>query len=389
MNRVRDHAWRFVSSYRGYWIALVLLVVSYVMKSALPDEAQDPIQIVWALIVIVALPFVSKKSLLAAFALFAWLAVWYAIGLAKSDFRDEDILLARLFITFPLLASLTAFYLLGEKGTPERKSIYLEVIILALLAVWVVFIFQEQNYVAYAVRAYGATNYLTISDLVAMLVLVTVSGRQLPLWLRGGWMLLGLMTCLLLGSRTTMVVLGASLLFGTLVSAKMGVWGKILAFFAASALLITTVAIFTSSFNESITYRFLTFENLAGDESLDWRSMFFGDYIRGIQEDVSCVVLACFPSAGEYVHNIFSVHQYFGMGGLIMLGLAGIVLFRAFLRGWKPGSLPLLFFCVVELVTARSWVSLVFPIFVGYVIAAAFFLAERSRSKARVGYENV
>lgn len=374
MIQPRQCALSFLSSYRGYWCVIALMCVAYAFKSANPESQFDLVPVAWAIVAAVIFPLVTKKSSVASVLVFVWLFVWYSIGLSNSGFGEDGVALMRLFLSFPLLTAATAFYL-AEEGAVRRKSaVSFELFALGLLAAWIIFIYQEQFYVDYAVRAYGATNYLTLSDLVAVLVLVTIFGRPSPIWFRFAWMFLGLLTCLLLGSRTTMVVLVASLLLGTVTNANAGFARRLLALLTVSAVLCAGVVIFASIFDETITFRFLTFFDLQRDTSLEGRGLFFSDYVKRLNEDVSCIFVPCFPDAGQYVHNVLSVHQYFGLGGVVLVLVAFVTVLRALHRGWRPAALPLLFFCAVELVFARAWVSLVFPIFFGYVVSAVSYL---------------
>lgn len=343
----------------------------------------------WAIVAALSAPLFQRKVFVASVLFFLWLFLWFLLGWLNSGVREEDASLARVFLSFALYAAITGLYLAGDADAKLPRSKLLEGLALLLLTGWVVFIYREQAYVEYAVRAYGANNYLTISDLVAVLVLVTVFGRKLPLWFRGAWIVMGLLTCLLLGSRTTLVALGASLLIGALVVGRVGAGRRLLAFFGVVSVLVAGVLFFLGNFDESVTYRFQTLFDLHGDASLAGRDMLFDSYLRRMQDDPMCLFLPCFPDLGNYAHNIFSLHQYFGLGGIAAILFASFALVRALMLGWTPPIVPLLFFCVVEVVLARAWMSIVFPILVGYVLAAIYFLVNTSSSKAGIGHEHV
>lgn len=370
----------FVPSYRGYWVVVLLLMVAYFLKSAgIGFFGGDSVIAAWVLVASLVVPFYRRKAVVCVAVVYFWLLAWFALGLARMGDMGGNDALVRIFPSFFLLSAITALFLNGRDRISQNAALLPEVAVLLLLLWAAFFIYQEQANVSYAVREYGVTNYLTLADLVAMLTLVTVFGRSLPPLVRGGWILVGVLACMLIGSRATMVLVAFSLILGMLIGSNGGVVARAKYVAMAAAVLALAITTFISRFDETITYRFMTLVDMSGDESAQGRNDFLLSYVDSVSNDASCLFFPCMPSAGQYVHNILSVPQYFGIGGIIFLIASIAALLLAFMKGWRPFAFPLFVFCILELMLARAWVSLVFPVAVGYVVSAMIFLGSQTK----------
>lgn len=370
-------------SYRSYWVVLLTLTIAYYLKSAeISITDFDPVLLSWLIIAATLTLSIRKKAIWLNIITYIFLLLPFLAGLKSIDFRTEDVALSRIFMSFVVLSSITSLYL-TNKTPPLSKSLVPEIVLFVLLSGAIFFIYKEQTYIEYAIRAYGATNYLTLSDLIATLVLVTVFCRLSPKWLRGILIGAGLITCLLLGSRATMVALAAALIFGVAIAPTIRLRTKVAGVSGLFLIIISGTAFFLTNFDETATYRLLSFRDFSNDASAIARGQFLQDHIQTVRENSWCIVSPCFPPPGEYIHNALSIHQYFGLAGMFVFLFGLLVLLKALHIGWRPPALPLLIFCLMELFVARAWTSVIFPVTTGFMVAAFIFMMEHKKGSRK------
>ena len=127
-----------------------------------------------------------------------------------------------------------------------------------------------------------------------------------------------------------------------------------------------------------------TFQDLGGDVSYAERNMQIDNFIERYSNDLSCYFVPCRPPTGEYVHNILSLVQYFGILGGVLMSIGGYYLVRAWRKGWRPKLLPVFVFALCQFLFFRPWVSIVFPVLVAYVVSSLFFLYEAQIRRTQI-----
>lgn len=373
----------FFLSNQGFFLILSFLILAYALKSAeIEPLGLDPVLMAWGMVSVFAVVIARKRAFFYSLLFFAYLFPFYVLGLYEDGFRAENVSLIRIFLSFSIFAGMAAFHFTATGGYSKGIGLYLQVVVLVLLSGWIFFIYREQAYVAYAAREYGAENYLTLSDLVAAISFIAISDIRNSFWLRGAWVLVGGVACMLLGSRATIVFFFVSMIGANLFMSNLRLGAKLAMVVALAAFMVASVSVFVGAFDETVTYRVLSLENLSGDASLEMRQSFLFDYLSRIRESPSCLVFPCFPEPSEYVHNFLSIPQYFGIAGFVILFWGGGVMVVAGIKGWRPPVLGLFIFSIMQILFARAWVSFVFPFLVGYVLSAHLFLKSKNRSEA-------
>lgn len=346
---------------------LIVLCIAYALKSADAGlNYVDPVLVAWSAIGVYAIRFLRKRIFALVVSAYLYLCAWYLLGLAGSGYQSEDLSLMRIFASQVIFAGVIGVLLSSAAKEAFSDGYWrgrlFDLVAIGLLGGWILFIASEQRYVSYAVREYGAANYLTLSDLLAMLVVVSVTRKHLPSYIKLLWVFLGFLGVMLLGSRGALLALAVSVFFALDMSRK----AALARLAALLVLLLLTLALFLTVFDETVTFRVLSLLDLAGDDSLAGRERLLQDFLGKVSDDPRCLLIACFPSLGEYAHNLFSVHQYFGLPGFVgvLIGLVG--LFVTVAKGWRPPLPGLLVFSLLQIILFRAWVSFAFPILVAY-----------------------
>lgn len=366
------------------WLAIALMLLAYGAKSAdITLAGLDPVLLLWGLLALPTLKYFKKRAFFLTLNTWLLLAAMFLIGFGISEGDESEAGTARIFLSFVVVSTYFTAYFCApatQIATTRQKPLW-ELAFMLALSAWIYLIYREQFYVSYAVRAVGATNYLTLSDLLAILTILAISRERLDWKIKSAWLIVGITGVLLLGSRATIVFLTVSILAGFLIENRESLAIRVAKVIAALATLLACGWAFVSLFDQTITYRLTSLGEMSGDESYQGRSLFLKNYFDGIAAEPSCLVLPCFPAYGEYVHSILSVHQYFGLPGLLIAATGLVLIISARLKGWQPAAPILLIFTIISLIFARPWISFVFPVYVSYMVSAFIFHKKRHVSR--------
>lgn len=227
----------------------------------------------------------------------------------------------------------------------------------------------KSHYSNYILPEYR-NSYLVISDAVAITCIVQFTA------FKTGWRYLilffGFMLILLLGSRSTMLFMFASLVVSFLLSS--GSKFKI----KFHDLIILGVGFFSIGYyvldNVEMFYRLVSILDLEGDSSKVARSELQLEFLEKL-DNPRCFLFGCgVKEVGSYVHNILSIWQLFGIISFaiftLLVFVTSVVLF---VRRYRFQYIyPLFIFCCLQLFFSRSVVSLVFPLLFAICIYVVF-----------------
>ena len=309
------------------------------------------------------------------------LSFFYFSGLHLDDQGDGGVY-GKVLLTSFFLTSTTFGFLSGEvRGYKisffdifySRFFIYL---CYGLLVYWVIFIFNASSFLGdYLVKDYGGANYLTTSDLLAMFSLALIGSSRTSLFESICFALITIVALVLLGSRASMTLFAACYLVAIKnLSLPKKLAGSLFFVFALFLGLI-----FIENAESGLFYRFNSIFTLGDDDSSFARSELFSKYFDNLFANPICFALPCPPAAGNYVHNILSVHQYFGL--MVFLVILSLLLL-SFLQIKSYFSGPffaLLAYSFIQVLFFRSWVSLTFPIFLALILLSFTQLKAKSK----------
>lgn len=307
----------------------------------------------------------------------------YAVGVAFVSLNSTEFEYARVLLTSFVLAGLV-FALLIEKSSVnfiDRELPGFGVFLIyagpLMIAAWALFVYMEGKSVGGSVvKEYGGANYLTSADLLAMFSLTVLGSRDTTVKLNLFYFSVTSVALVMLGSRASALIFCVSYLF------CLGRFKRRGRFFLIAGLLLVLGAIGSLIISDQtdLFFRFRVLSDLGADESLNARQELLNNHIANVATRTECIFLPCTPSTGDYVHSIISVHQYFGVAGVIAIGLI-IFLTLIYMVKFRKFFLPGLFvYVALNMFFARAWISLVFPVLIGMSL---FFSIRVLSKKAR------
>lgn len=357
------------SDYFDLAIVFLMLLVAYAVKFAELIDL-DVVVVGWMAVALYVLYRVKLNLIFIPAVFHLVLFVAYSIGIAFVPLNPLEFEYGRVVLTSFILSTLVFGLMIKKNNSrfPARGSLkgrWITYLGLVAITVWTIFVYiQGKSIGESVVKEYGAANYLTSADLLAMFSLAVLGSRNVSARESLVFFAVSVVALVFLGSRASLLVFCFSYLFCI---KQLQRRSKLIIFLGA--LLIAGVIGYVIQNDESdLFFRFKTLYNLGADESLSGREAFFSNYLSTIGQRVECLFFPCMPASGDYVHNLISVHQYFGIAGvmavasLLLFALIYFLKFRFFL-------LPGLFAYVsANMLFARAWVSLVFPVFIGMLL---------------------
>lgn len=361
-------------------VFFLLLFVYFVKFSNL--IAIDITIVGWMLLLMYSIFRVENKILILSAFVYIGILLFYFLGYYTStDAADADY--EKNILSFAVLTALVIEYRrnsLESSFSIESKisNVTILNVVYFFVAIWIVFILNaSQTLGDYVVSEYGGANYLTTSDLLAMLTLVVVGSRKINFVNSLIYLGITIFALALLGSRASIILFLLSYMF----SLERKYLFKSMFFGLVFLSMIFVIYRFADDFDGNMFFRLKTIFDLAGDESKEGRSFLFDNYLTGIFSDPYCVVFPCHPVPGDYVHNIFSIQQYFGLP-IFLLSL--YVIADAVLRLIKGSAstfLPLFIYVLSQTIFFRSWHSLTFPVLIALVVCIVVDL-DKNKMKA-------
>ena len=351
-----------------FWVT----VVYFVKFSQLFDF--DFTIVGWSIISLYAILRVKPGVFILSGLIHSILYLFYIIGIYFTGQQEDSDYGKSLAISFVIVA-----YVLGVlTGTTRfNKSKFIDAVtsskmiyfVYILIVIWVVFIYTESGLVGGSVvSSYGGLNYITTSDLLAMSALAIIGSNRTSYKESLIFALITLIALILLGSRISIVCF----IICYLVSAKnINIRAKFAIAFSFLAILIFMINSINKA-DDELFYRFNTLYELDGDLSVIGRTEMVSSYLNNMYENPVCIIVACPPIAGNYVHNIISIHQYFGLITFLLIFLLYVISIIKYLRRKDAEIAGLLAYVFVLTLIARSWASLVFPVALAIIIYISF-----------------
>lgn len=368
-------------------MVLLVLLVAYAVKFAELVEL-DVVVVGWIAVLFYALLQVRLRLFFVPAIFYFLLFLAYLTGTVLVPRNPPELEYARVILTSFILSTLvfgimtkkyTALGLASGSSLRARWIVYFGII---AVAAWAMFVYIEGKELGGSVvKEYGGANYLTSSDLLAMFSLVVLGSRNVSKKESLIFFSISVMALLFLGSRASLLVFCVAYAFCVNEISRKGKLIILLGVF----FIVLAIGFAVQGDDSDLFFRFKTLYDLSGDESLAARDAFFSNYLSTIGQRVECLFLPCMPASGDYVHNIISVHQYFGIAGVIMIAVLLLLAFLYYVK-FRDLLLPgLLFYVSVNMIFARAWVSLVFPVFIGMLLFFASKILASNKRKRRLG----
>lgn len=361
--------YRYANSYALIDI-LLLLLYAYVLKFSNISADIDFVLLAWLFVAAYTILAVSIDILIQVSVFYIILLVGYIVPYLINQDREVDLEYGRILVSSFILTSLFLGFVKGRlrnfRGLHQKiiNSTILIYVLYIPVVLWIAFIFyQSEISHVNVVREYGGANYLTPSDLLAMATLLISSIDKIPKFGRLFFTVLTLFALILLGSRASIVIFIFTYVI-TLQSVRLPRKILIVVFLAM------TLGIFyyiVSELDVDFLFRLNTMSDLAFDPSRIARQQLLVDYFHVLMNSPQCWFIACPPAPGDYAHNIISIQQYFGIIGTITVGVL-VLLF--IINTLKNKTIPLAalgLYVMVQTLFFRSWQSLTFPIFIGFL----------------------
>lgn len=362
----------------------LFLLVSYGIKFAeiLPF---DIVLIAWGVLIALFCYVVGRESQWLLVVFYSCLFFVYLLGEAYVVGYGKNAGFEKNIITHFVLSSLLLYSIsnAGGRSIGGRFRSFLTVgVWLGFLIIisWVVVIYLgSQSSGAILATEYGGSNYLTTSDFAACFALVVIGARLLP----GIWLVLFsivvLAALVFLGSRASMVVFVVSVL---LFSADGLSLRKRLMVLTAATVIVSMLIVFAlENLDWSLVYRLETLGEMSGDESKRARLVFYDFFFWKLSNNIGCYIYPCMPENGEYVHNLLSVPEYFGIVGFVLLLALFIGFVLALFNGYQPKLKGLFLYAILLGVSARAWIAFTFPILVAYFVHGTLYYLKVSRGR--------
>ena len=354
------------------WVAMLFLFIffQYFLGTSLLHDVPI-IELMWLMLLVILFLFSKSKNIILIGLIYFILAIFYTTGLA---FDSQGLATAAYyrtiltsFIYSALLFSILTLDLrrLRGKWKSLNKLPFVQFAIIVIFSGWAMIGIQDlNNAVLTDFRDITGAGYLTLADSFALFSIAYLCRERLPPWEFVLVFGLSAVVIFLLGSRTAMVLYPVAVVFiiGRHVS-FIGVIGWALLFCSAAFFWFAS----RLTLESSAFFRFDSLFLLGSDESLTVRNVILDRWLDQLTNNPECFILACHPEEGWYVHNILSVVQYFGLAGIIFLVGTVFVIVVRFSYLFRQWYFPILLYCVVSLFFSRSWVTVVFPVFLALV----------------------
>lgn len=365
---------------------LLVIFIQYFLGTVLFQNVPI-IELIWLILLITLFIFVRMKSISLVALIYLIFSIFYTTGIAFDSQGLATSSYYRTILTWFIFSALALScltldfrYLSGGWRSFSKLHLAHFVAIVAFSG-WAIIALQDLNAgLLTDFRDVTGGGYLTLSDAFSLLSLAYLCRDKLPSWEFTLVLALSVVVIFLLGSRTTLVFypFAAALLVVRQVSFRGAIgWAAFLSG-AAFYWLKDSVDLQGGAF-----FRFNTLFSFDNDQSATVRAEIREQLIDRMNDNPQCFVLACHPEQGWYDHSIFSVVQYFGLAGIILL-IGGVVLpivnFRYILRQWY---FPIFVYCVAGLLFSRAWVSVVFPVFIAFLVDVALNASAKDKVSNR------
>ncbi|MFS2162732.1 hypothetical protein [Variovorax sp. Varisp62] len=351
-------------------IVFFVLLVSYAVKFAELVEL-DVVVVGWTAVMLYALYRVRLSLFFIPAIFYLVLFLAYLSGAVFVPLNPAELEYGRVLLTSFILSTLVFGLMIkknGASGIAAGSSLsarWIPYLGLIAITAWTIFVYTEgKNIGGSVVKEYGGANYLTSSDLLAMFSLSVLGSRNISTKESLIFFAISVMALIFLGSRASLLIFCVAYIFCV---GQIRGRNKLIIFFGV-LLIAVALGLAVQSDESDLFFRFKTLYDLGGDESLTAREVFFSSYVSTIDQRVECLFLPCMPASGDYVHSIISVHQYFGIAGVVAIAFLLALVLMYYLK-FRNFLLPGLFFYVcINMFFARAWVSLVFPVFIGMLL---------------------
>lgn len=340
------------------------------------------ILVIWLLLSFVVALFVKPTAIFVIFSIYAVFGIFYSTGFVSESWGVATPFYYRSILAWSIFSTLVYGFASGNvKGIKNGLSIGIKIervqfLAILLFAGWSFVGLRDLNSgILVDYRDITGNGYLTLSDAFALFSIAYMCRERIPSWELSIVFGLSLVVIFLLGSRTTLVFypFAVAFLIGRNVSAK----GALLWAVALGGSLYYAFRDFVD-LNSGAFFRFNSLFVMGQDRSGAVRDTIRQDMLDRIEENPECLIIACHPEAGLYDHSVLSVIQHFGIFGiafLIFFFVIGFLRFRFIIAQWY---FPILVYCTVSLVLSRAWLSVIFPVFIGLMLAALFARSKMS-----------
>jgi len=370
--------------------ASLFAVVFLIYFFGLPMPGENSLVVYgWAILSVFAVLSVKLMAAMPVVFFYVVLLIFYVYGAARVGLLDGSLGYVRVIATsFVFSSFLYAICIVGGQrkslifGFHEKTWIVFQKIFLLAIVAWT---FLSLRYMKLNhqidFRLIVSDSYLTVSDLFALFALSMISRKKISSREIFGVVFAVLFVLVFLGSRASMVLF----LFSAMcILLKKGfsicdVCIVLIAFFPAVILFFANF-----DFDNSIFFRVNSIFSLATDESRMFRSYLAQQMLDEFYLMPSCLIVACQPQAGMYSHNLFSVVQYFGVFGLVLMSTFFVVTIFSLKYIYASWWFGIFLYVSLSVIFFRAWVSPVFPVLVAFILIMVRQLCVHDSSKPRV-----
>lgn len=351
----------------------LVLLTAYFLTTSI--NIQLPlVEAAWSMLLLFSLFHIRTRALGITLLLHLLLALLYLVGTTIDFSNTSDSSYLRTILTSFVFCSITVSTLGGKwiyfRNTSHSENFHIFIHRAALTAISLLCIFAyllDRSASVTDAREITGFNYLTISDLISLFSLATLSRKNISIAEYITTVAISFVALILMGSRTAIILYPACSLAYFLVRFGSPLKSAMLIIIASATFFSLLSAI---SQDSPLLFRVSTLLNFSADDSLNYRTILTANFFKRLDTYPECLLVPCHPLPGEYVHSMLSLVEYFGALGLLAFVAFPIVLFSRLNRFINSALLPIFLYTLACMLMARSWVSPLFPVFLGFFVSA-------------------
>ncbi len=348
---------------------ILLLFLSYTLKFS-EKTFYLPLDIVyscWFFLLLLSFYLTKIKNSFFIFLLLYLFTSFVFYGINSSTFlinTDSSRYLLIIF-TFSTL-SFNVFSIPKYNNSLYRLTKKINFLFIAIIIFLIIYVVSSKRHFSFFLEQDFINSYLILSDLLSLILIIFLSHSDKKTVFHLLITVVLTIGVLSLGSRSSIVFLLISL---TLIFYKNIIKSGFVHTLALLTMLVFSlnIAFYYIQSESEYFYRFYSIVEITEDNSFKARDVIQESFFNKLEKNKECIILGCgYEGQGEYVHNILSIWQSFG---LLIFTINLIIIIASFYILFvkkKLGLLlPVYLFCFLSILFSRSYVSIVYPLHLG------------------------